>query len=336
MKLTESELKSILQNPTLDRKGKNFVANCPFCGHREFGIAINLDNHPWQCYRKKHCGEAGTIFRLLKYTGKLNMLSSIRIPENRQKVEKKIIKRTQKEDIKDIEDFLNIPNISPPIGFSRIQSDKYLEERRFTSFTRYKVGTTHLDPVLRNDYVVFLIEQFGKTKGYIGRSRKSKETIEQLNKSRKEKGFGQILRYSNSPDTDFSKLLFGYDEITENTKSLIIVEGIFDKFRVDSLLMLNLQEEIKCVCTFKCKVSEEQKLLIASKKIEKIILLYDGDVLEMIKEVGVELKQEFETVLIGFHPTKDPGDMEWEDIENVMLSLTDPSSFFRNKVVKKI
>ena len=85
--------------------------------------------------------------------------------------------------------------------------------------------------------------------------------IENYNKARP-KGH-RYLRYQNSVDTDFGKMVYGIDECTENTHTLIGVEGITDKFNVDRLLGLYKQEEIKCGAFFGKKISPEQMLFFS-------------------------------------------------------------------------
>ena len=75
MKLSPEILKLALKDPQLDHKGVNYVTDCPWCGHREFGIAIYKENHPFQCFRKKDCGEVGTIYKFLKQVDKLYLIT---------------------------------------------------------------------------------------------------------------------------------------------------------------------------------------------------------------------------------------------------------------------
>jgi hypothetical protein len=330
LKLSLQILASLFTTSRIDKKGINLICPCPKCGQSEFGIAIDIENHPCNCYRKRACGWEGNIYSLLKELGRTDLLSS-------EKDYSKIVQRVRLENliektVEKTEENL-IPNVSPPIGFKRIESHPYLQERQFDYYDKYIVGTTKLDPKLKNNYIIFLVKQHNETKGYIARHIWNKEKIDTNNNIFKETGVGKFIkRYSNSPGTDFSSLLFGYDEITKGTKTVILVEGMFDKFRVDKLLDLHESEEIKCVASFKCHLSTDQKSLLKKKKIEDLILLYDYDVVKQIISNINDIRYDFKSINIGFHESKDPGDFELEDIEDVILNLQSCSSFLSSKL----
>ena len=113
---------------------------------------------------------------------------------------------------------------TPPFGFQRLYFDTYLEERNFLPehYELFQVGETKIYPKL----VGYLIFQFFNEKGeciaWMARSRKDKKWHEENLKNFKA-GLGQlVLRYDNSLDTDFSKILGGYNEITSKTDTLIL------------------------------------------------------------------------------------------------------------------
>jgi len=330
LKLTLQTLASLFTTSKLDRSGQNLICPCPKCGQSEFGIAIDIENHPCNCYRKRACGWEGNIYSLLKELGRTDLLSS---DKDYTKVVQRVRLENLIEETKGKQEENLIPNVSPPIGFKKIESHPYLQLRKFDYYDKYKVGTTKLDPRLKNDYIIFLVEQHNSIKGYIARHTWSKDKIDTNNKIFKETGKGKFIkRYSNSPGTDFSSLLFGYDEITKNTKTVILVEGMFDKFRVDKLLDLHESEEVKCVASFKCHLSPDQKKLLKDKAIEDLILIYDYDVVKQIINNINNIRYDFESINIGFHSSKDPGDFEMEDIEDVILNLQSPSSFLSSKL----
>lgn len=336
MKLELEVLQSLFSRYKFDRKKENLIVPCPKCGQMEFAIAINRDSHPNTCSRKNKCGWGGNIYTLLQELGRTDLINSEKdytgVISRHRLVNK--IEETQEKPIQ-----TSIPTISPPIGWRRINSHSYLLKRHFTEFDRYEVGTTKLDPKLKDNYIIFLIRQFGEIKGYIGRHLFDKKDIENNNRIYKETGKGKfILRYYNSI-TDFSQLLFGYDEITLNTSTVILVEGIFDKFRVDKLLDLYSNENIKCVCSFKCHLSDEQKSLLKQKGVQNLILLYDSDVIRDIQKTINDILYEFNNIQIGFHPDSsiDPGDYNYDDIELVLSTLKSPASFMSSKLaVKKL
>jgi DNA primase len=327
--LSLEQLKTLFPSGSyLDRRGKNLIAECPVCGHKEFGISLE-GYHRYGCFRKVKCGASGNIFSLLKLLGREDMIVST----GRHTYQQLSTLESMQEEY---ELKLDLPDYDPPLGWKRIFSHPYLEERGFTEFERYKVGVSLLAPKLGKDYVVFLIEENGSCKGFIGRNTKSKEEIEIINERYKRKGLKKkVLRYRNS-DSDFGKLAFGLDEIIQGeTKTLIIVEGIFDKFNIDKLLDLHNQTAIKCNSTFKCGCSPEQIYKWLYLGIEKIILLYDPDVLKEIKKAAFELQKHFQ-VLVGFNENgSDPGDMTLDELEVVFSNLKLPEEFDMDRIENK-
>ena len=223
-----------------------------------------------------------------------------------------------------------------PLGWKRLYQDDYLDGRGFIEYKRYKVGRTSIDPRVSKNYIVIAVEEKGELKGYIGRHYKSKKELDALNEIRKQKELPMVPRYRNSTSTDFAKLIFGFDEIEEETDTIICVEGIFDKWNIDKLLDLHNQKQIKCNATFKCDISPEQRYKWQQKGIKNLILLYDPDVIDKIKKNAIEL-QEYFNVQIGFSRSgKDPGEMLIDDVIEVWQNLESPSQFRLNKVSIKI
>jgi DNA primase len=329
MKLSIEKLKEILPDATPDRRGKYMVATCPNCGQREFTISLD-DNHKCGCNRKKKCGWVGNIFSLAKKLGKFSVLNIEGDVGQVDKLENKIIKANQSYE-------LDLPTIKMPVGWQRVYQDEYLDGRNFTEYERYKVGRTVIHPKLKKNYVITAIEEGGEIKGYIGRHIWDKVEIDSANKKRSVIGLPEILRYSNSA-TDFSKLLFGYDEIKDQvTKTIICVEGIFDKWNIDKLMMLHDQDVVKCNATFKCAISIEQMIKWKIKGIETLILFYDPDVINQIKRVASELQLWF-NVLIAFNDDADvdAGEINEVGLSKVFSNLKSVSDFNSSKVVSSL
>jgi len=326
MTLTIEQLKELLPDAKLDYRKQNMRAICPKCKHDEFGISLK-DNHQFGCFRKKKCGFAGNIFTLLEFLGK--PISSVARPflvldqfktRNLLKVENEALD-------------LTLEKVRPPLGFKRLESHPYLDSRGFVEYDKYEVGQTTIDPRYGKNYIIFLIRQEGEIRGYLGRHIWSKEKIEQFNEKKKQEGSPKrIMRYKNSI-TDFAKLLWGIDEVTDNTHTIILVEGGFDKFNVDRLLQLDDQEGIKCCASFKCKLTPEQIELMRRKKgVQRIIQLYDPDVVDEIKKNAFKLEEDFE-VLIGFGTTgHDPGEMDIEELMSILEDLESPASFANGRI----
>lgn len=320
-------------------RGDHLQSDCPFCLHKKhfyinFKRAFEKDGlkykGSWDC---KKCGESGRLPRLLKQLGRLDLIQVDKPVDVAKQLERKI--NIISEEVLDLE----VPNHRPPLGWKRIYDHPYLRERGFTDddFQKYKIGTTRILSRLKN-YIIILIEEDSQCKGYVARSVLSKEELKSINEQIAEynqtaiEKKRKVLRYANSPNTDFSKLLHGYDEIiTGQTHTVILVEGFFDKDNVDRLLELQYLNELKCVVTFGKKISRVQIAKLQRKKILNVIVLYDPDAVNSSKKYSLELERYF-NVQVGFLSHKDPGDLSLSELEDVMLNLETPINFNVNKI----
>lgn len=330
MKLTEDKLQELLGKGTFDDKHENLFVDCIWCGGKEFGISLK-ENHVFNCFRKAKCGITGNVFTLLKKLERFDLLSnngteSIRYSD-------KLINIIEQKVIENKFD-LTIPTIQLPLGFKRIYSNFYLENRDFDSFHKYEVGTTKLFRKLR-DHVIIVIREQGEIKGYIARlalnSKQHKELEQKLER--------RIPRYRNS-ESDFGKILVGYDEIKEDTETVILVEGLFGKEHVERILGIDGADcGIKCCSTSGAKISEEQIFKLQLKGIKKITLFFDIDVINKIKKIALKLMNEFDEVKIVVSTfkdergnDKDPADLTEEEMFEVFKNEKDPIEFYLNKV----
>lgn len=326
MQLSVEELKGLLPDAKLDRRGKNLYATCPSCGQNEFGISLN-DNHRFGCFRKKDCGFTGNIFTLLAYLGKsVHEVRPSLFPRTTLDIDKMLIHEQEVLD-------LQIADCPLPLGFRRLNSHPYLDSRGFLpdDYERYHVGQTIIDSRYK-DFVIFGIKQFGEIKATVARSQKSKAEIDALNTMYKLKGLDKkALRYINSY-SDFAKILLGVEELTPETDTVIVVEGLFDKQNTDRVLDLRSQQEVKCVATFKCGMSPEQKFLLQQSGVKNVVVMYDPDVISEIKEAAFDLDPYF-NVHVGYCESgRDPGDMVGDDFDDVFAHLKSPSQFGAGKV----
>lgn len=208
-----------------------------------------------------------------------------------------------------------LPTITMPVGWKVLaKSNPYLISRGIKpkDCIRYNIGSTDMFRKYR-DYILIPIYDDGKIRGFIGR----------YGAKRVPEG---RLRYSNSIGTEFSELLFGYDEINDKTDTVIIVEGVFDKFAVDRHLRLWDGDEIKCVCTFGKKISDRQIKKLMLKGVTNVILLYDFDAIREIKKYGLELEKYFVTS-ITYTNKKDIDECTHEEALEVFTHLKKPQEF---------
>lgn len=313
----------------MDYKKENIYARCPFCDHSEWGVSLK-DNHPWNCFRKSKCGASGGVYKLLKKLNRLDLIGNNGIqPIKYDERLENIIERKIEERQFD----LNMKTITPPLGWKRVYSNYYLENRGFESFDKYEVGVSKLDRKLK-DHVITLIREAGEIKAYIARLALNKVEIKTL----EDKVGRKVARYKNS-ETDFSQLLVGYDEITIKTNTIILVEGLYGKDNVDKIMKLDEQEEVKCCSTSGAKISSTQIFKLQLKGIKNIIVFFDVDVINKIKKHTLDLLNEFESVNIAFSQykdkdgyDKDPADLTEEEMFQVFENLTDPIKFNFDKV----
>jgi len=330
MKLSVAVLKSVVGDGRIDHRGDLYV-KCPWCSEMEFAISTTKDNHPFNCVRKAKCGESGYLYKILKKFNRLDLLGGNNIQSLRydQKLEDIINKKLEGEELQ-----LEIPTIEPPLGFKRIRSNYYLENRGFELFDKYEVGTTKLLRKFK-DRVILLVREGNEIKGYVSRITKEKEELNQM-----ELAIGKkIPRYVNSKNTEFSKLLGGLDEINEYTEEVMLVEGMLGKEGVDRNLKIEEKSPIKCCCTFGAKLSKEQIFKLQIRGIKKIILFFDIDAIKVIKKHAIELLNEFDSVKIIFSNfkkdngvLKDPADVNEKEMDYIMNNYVDPINFYLNKV----
>lgn len=306
-KIDDSELKDILINPKLNRRGQ-YVCDCIFCG-KEKHMYVSKDTQLFDC---KKCGEYGSIYKLLKQLDKTYLLGGATV-ELTDII--KSIRQCLQDELDEDEELSVLPAKKMPVGFKVSRASNYLMNRGITDFDckRYKLGYTTLMKKYEN-YVLVPIYDNGEIRGFLGRYGAKSVPDDRL-------------RYNNSIGTDFASLLFGYDEIVKDkTKTVIVVEGIFDKIAVDKVLHLWNDEEIKCVCTFGKKISDIQQKKLLLKGIESIVLLYDFDAIKEIKKYGIELEKFFITS-ITYTPKKDIDECTEEEALEVFTHLKRPKEF---------
>lgn len=304
-----------------------YITDCPYCGSKmKFGI-IFTEKYllSFNCFK---CQEHGTGSILLRFLGHDSLLEGYQ--ESLDKVENPFLIEEANEEIEALKDR------HPPLGWRRVKEDEYLSSRGFApwQYEKYKVGRTKLFSKLK-DYVIFLIEENGANKGYLARITWDKEKIEEEESKGK-----HVLRYTNEGGVDFGMLVFGIDEIDENTQNIIFVEGITDKFNVERLLNLQHTNKTVVVCTFGKKLSVDQvnKVITKGVSIQTAYLLFDPDAIEAQKRASMQLESAWSgvSVLVGTHESKDPGDYKIGDLTSVINNAQPPSLFVQSKVGPRV
>lgn len=279
MKLTIEELESILINPSLTSNGKNLQAECPHCGHREFFVSIDKENHPSNCYRKKKCGFTGNIYTLAKIAGKYKQLIEDGIKNySFSKIEKQIINDFSKKE------YVFLDEIILPSGYVRLnEPNKYLISRKFNieDCLNYEVGVSKLDPKLISKYLIFPVYFLEKMVSYVSRLYIKSD---------------YLPKYRNS-ETKFENIFYGLDKLY-NPDIVILVEGIFDKIGVDKALSLyNIKSDnILVLSTFGASLTDMQKLVLLMLKPKEVLIMYDSDVYKIAVKTLISINYIFEKV----------------------------------------
>lgn len=306
-KISDSDLREILKVKKETRKGQ-YVATCPLCG-KEDHFYISKYTQMWDC---KKCGASGNIQKLLRYLDKTYLLggSTIEDKETLQSIKQYLEESANEVELEDL------PRVRMPLGWKvSKESNSYLKGRGITpaDCVRYNIGETRLLDKYKN-YALIPIYDDKVIRGFIGRY-EAKHVPD------------DVLRYNNSIGTKFSQLLFGYDEITEHTTTVILVEGVFDKISTDKHLDLWSSDEIKCVCTFGKKISDEQIEKLKRKGILNVILLYDFDAIKDMKKYGLLLEQDFLTTITFTNGKKDIDECTKEEALEVFANCRSPRDF---------
>lgn len=334
--ITDDQILEILLNPRKATKN-NVVCDCPFCGKQQH-MYVKLSTQDIDRYGInksfnfdcKHCGEHGRIFKLLQVLEATHLMEGDLV-DIQKELDIHLLDVVQRDA--EVELNIDLPTIKFPVGFKRTYTNKYLEGRGFTDtdFRNDVIGNTDL--VFKLDgYIVIGIYRDDELKAYLARTVLTKAEIKVIEDGFRAQGSKKRYpRYRNS-ETEFSKLLGGYDELNPLTNTVILVEGYFDKKNTDHKLGLYDQNEIKCCFTFGKKISPEQVFLLLRKGIEHIILLYDPDAIRDMKKTSFVLNKHF-NVLVGYlRNGKDPGDATDEDFAWTMEHLEEPWSFANSKV----
>lgn len=324
------DIQDLLKSVRLNSKGDHLISDCPFCG-KEGHFYLNIfkvfqkEGHryrnSWDC---KKCDESGNVAKLLAKLKKLSLLEEGKYSDLSKPLKTKLADM----DLGEPELALDLPIQRLPFGFKRVSFDPYLKSRGFSphEYEKYMLGRTTL-PSLR-DYVIVSVDEASHSRGHICRSTRSAEEIDAINDEyRKANSKQKYLRWKNSANMDKAKMLLGYDEIMFTTQWVALVEGFFDKVRVDQALGLDLSDDIKCCSTLGKSISIEQVRKLQRRGITRVIIVQDPDTIKGSKRLGFHLKEEFEEVLIGYTGSKDLGASSYSEVLKVFDTLKKPQEF---------
>lgn len=309
-RISDEDLRSILHIEK-ETRSNQYIATCPFCNKAQH-FYINKTTQQWDC---KKCGETGGIYKLLRFLDKTYLLGA---PTVKKVSEIKSIREMEElESSKENVEIQPLPDIKMPVGYKVYDwVNPYLQQRKITleDIKHWEFGQTKL--VSRYlGYVLIPIKEDGKVKGFIGRYGSKNVPDDKP-------------RYSNSEGTDFSCLLFGYDDIIKGkTDTVIITEGLFDAIAVTKKLNLFADESIRAVCTFGKKISQVQIQKLLAKQVRKVVLLYDYDALKEIRHYAILLDEYFITKVAVALGKKDIDECTLDEVIEVFENIKDVRSF---------
>lgn len=313
--ISDSDLREIIRVEKETRTGQ-YICNCPYCG-KALHMYIDKRTQLWDC---KKCGTTGNIYKLLVYLDKTYLIGDKSV-EFTDKI-KSIRQSSDTDD--ETEELEELPVKHMPYGYRIDLNNKYLKERGVTKelIKRYRIGICNLSEKFKN-YILVPIYDDDKIRGYLGRYAGKKVPDGKL-------------RYNNSIGTDFARLLYGYDDvIKDETKTVIITEGVFDKFSCDRYLRLFDENGVRCVSTFGKKISKYQIDKLIDKHVKNVIISWDFDAIKQIKKVGNELKYYFNVFVCIATKEKDLGDCNEKEIIEI-FSNPKPINEFLFDMVGKI
>ena len=307
--ISDEDLRSIL-HVEKETRSNQYIATCPWC-NKSLHFYINRKTQMFDC---KKCGVSGGIYKLLKFTDRLYLLGGVTVKKEESI---KSIRQIEQEVVEESNEAKLLPSISMPAGYRVFNKiNEYLKNRGITmkDIRHWKFGETRILSRYMG-YVLIPIYDNGEIRGYIGRYGAKKIPDGKL-------------RYSNSLHTDFSCLLFGYDDIVKGeTDTVIITEGLFDAIAVTKKLNLFADNSVRAVCTFGKKISQTQIQKLINKEIRNVILLYDYDALKEIKHYSAVLDEYFNTKVAVALNKKDIDECSSEEVIEVFNNIMDVRDF---------
>lgn len=303
----------------LDGGRKNLIVpECIWCGHKggKMGIYVGPETD-----RKKpfmaHCFSCGhstqTLEQLLQEIGRMDLMVSETFDLT---AANHLDDFSFMEDEKELDDSLCV--VEMPEDYKRTYFNRYLRKRGFTEedYEHFPVGTTRGFNFKFDDYVIFPIVDNGDNVGYVARHTWDKADIDEYNRKARHNGEFQIMRYRNSTENDFVKLLYNYDAVIDGeTDTVVLVEGVFDAIALTRKLNLYDNHRIAVCATFGKKISDVQIYKLQSKGVETIVIGYDGDATEAIKKTASQLNEFFDVYIADIEdPTADFDSMDFWDV----------------------
>lgn len=297
-----------------DGTGKNLIApRCPYCGKEggKYGIYVGEPTERKQPFMA-HCFSCGhstsTLAQLLQDLGRMDLLPTATAELETPLATSLWLVPAQKEELDDRLSIVELPDF-----YRRRFTHPYLKARGFTydDYECFPVGDTGRLNRRYTDYIIFPVLDDGDAVGYVARHIWPKSEIDAHNRRAKRTGEYKILRYWNSTENEFSRLLYNYDAIEAGvTQTVVLTEGVFDVVALTRSLNLYDDHRTVPVATFGKKISLVQIYKLQWKGVRQVIVGYDGDAVEATKKTLTQLEPYFDVRVADIaDPTKD-----WEEL----------------------
>lgn len=306
MNISEDVLRTIITISSKTRTGE-LVGTCPFCG-KERHLYISSSTGLWEC---KRCWRSGNMQQLLIALGKTHLLGRPTVVISQQLI--------ALQDIRHNDDIVATPLLSEvrlPLGFTVYNhSTPYLSSRGVDEnmIQRWHIGSTHLFTALQG-YCIMPILDNDAIRGWVARWASPHVPNDRL-------------RYRNSSGTEFAQLLYGYDDIHEGqTHSVILTEGVFDKYAIDRALQLYNSDDVKCVSTFGKKISDIQLQKLRQKGVQRLVFSWDIDAVKEIRSYGAYASSYF-NVDVAITHKKDFGDCSVAEVLQAFSNMISIDQF---------
>ncbi|NLY63240.1 MAG: DNA primase [Erysipelothrix sp.] len=321
----------ISQYIPIEKKGRNFVAICPFHEDTNPSMSISEEKQIYKCFV---CGAGGNVFTFVSKYNNLEFIQSVKVVADFVNIPLDVqvtSRQPQVEDSKllpyaimsesmnyfnyrlvntneaNIIDYLKERDLSEAdieyfnIGYESDNSlINFMEKKEYTNRQLVNInlineGDYGVRSVFNNRLLFPIHTEFGQVVGYSGRA-----LISDAN----------IAKYINSSENDIyhkGSILYNYHRALDTVKQeneIYLVEGVMDVIGFYKGHVKN------AVATLGTAMTREQVKLL-SKHANSVVLAYDGDsagALATIKAIGLLLDEKVKIeVLDGF------GDMDPDD-----------------------
>lgn len=308
---------------------------CPECGRSDkTGIIFSKNGAKFHCMR---CSLGMFVNKFFKLTNRNHLIEA---DEHSASMEHKLKSLFVEEELEEITE---LPEKRLPIGCKILIDDYYLESRNFSEYhyRLFKPVQTKIDLSKSNMIIFQIFDDMDRRVAWLSRSKRDKSWHKENERKHKEEGERLVLRYDNSPDTDFSSILGGINDMTDRITSVILVEGLFDKVNVDNQLNLPNSDDMICLFTFGDSIKRGQiKILKKYPNIKNIFLMYDYNTIINSKRYGLELNNELKSVDIFVCEIDikdaDPGILSKDSILDILNKSVNVIEFNKKKLNRRL